>query len=385
MDKKAGKRRRIPAAKPVISEDSLRALLPEIEQILRSGQYILGPQTERFEEMFRQYIGTSYAVAVSSCSAALQIILRHFGIEGREVIVPTSGFPGGLSPILFEKGIPVLSEMDEQTFCMDVDDAISRVTRKTAGFIVTHLAGRIQPNLDELRLFCEKNGLFLIEDAAHAHGASIRGRKAGALADAACFSFYPTKNMTSLTGGMITTESKELAKLGRSLRHHGLDPRSNEFVHLASDWCMSEIHAAVGVCQLRELDEHVDHRNRVVQWYRAKLGQLDWIMIPRHDDDIVHAYYKLPTILDAKIDRDRLRNILEADFGIQNGTVYDPPCHLQPVHRERFEGRSGMFPVAERTLARQFCPPVHAAVTEDDVDYVAEALIASVEKCRRKD
>ena len=130
MDKKAGKRRRVPAAKPVISEDSLRALLPEIEQILRSGQYILGPQTERFEEMFRQYIGTSFAVAVSSCSAALQIILRYFGIEGREVIIPTSGFPGGLSPILFEKGIPVLSEMDEQTFCMDVDDAISRVTQK---------------------------------------------------------------------------------------------------------------------------------------------------------------------------------------------------------------------------------------------------------------
>ena len=383
MDKKAGKRRDVLAARPMISEDALQALLPEIEQILRSGQYILGPQTQRFEKMFRQYIGASHAVAVSTCSAALQITLRYYGIEGKEVIVPTSGFPGGLSPILFEKGVPVLSEMDEQSFCMDVDDAISRVTKKTAGFIVTHVAGRIQPDLDKLRLFCEKSGLFLIEDAAHAHGASIRGRKAGALADAACFSFYPTKNMTSLTGGMITTDSEELAELARSLRHHGLDQRSSEFVHLASDWCMSEIHAAVGISQLRELDEYVAHRNRVVQWYREKLTHLDWIMIPEHDEEIVHAYYKLPTLLDAGIDRDKLRQLLQVGFGIQNGTIYDPPCHLQPVHRERFGGRPGMFPKAEQTLARQFCPPVHATITEDEVDYVVEMLTASVEKCWR--
>ena len=381
MDNRAGLRREVLAARPVISEAGLQALLPEIEQILRSGRFILGPQTRRFEEMFREYVGTSHAVAVSTCSAALQIVLRHHGIEGREVIVPTNGFPGALSPILYEDGIPVLAEMDEQTFCMDLGDALSRVTRKTAGFIVTHIAGRIQPNLDELRDFCRQEGLFLIEDAAHAHGASIRGRKAGTLADAACFSFYPTKNMTSLTGGMITTESKELADLARSLRHHGQGRRRNEFVHLASDWCMSEIHAAVGVCQLRELDEQVAHRNRVVQRYREKLGHLDWITIPEHGEEIVHAYYKLPTLLDAGIERDKLQQKLEADCGIQNGTVYDPPCHLQPVHRKRFGGRPGMFPKAERTLARQFCPPVHAAVSEDDVDYVVEMLTACVEDC----
>ena len=383
MDKKASKLRKVPAARAMISEDALQALLPEIEQILRSGQYILGPQTQRFEEMFCQYTGASHAVAVSTCSAALQITLRHFGVEGREVIVPTSGFPGGLSPILYEKGVPVLSEMDEQSFCMDVDDAIARVTTKTAGFIVTHVAGRIQPDLDKLRLFCKKEGFFLIEDAAHAHGASIQEQKAGALVDAACFSFYPTKNMTSLTGGMITTDSEELAELARSLRHHGLDQRSGEFVHLASDWCMSEIHAAVGISQLRELDEYVAHRNRVVQWYREKLAEFDWITIPEHDEEIVHAYYKLPTLLDARIDRDKLRQLLQVDFGIQNGTIYDPPCHLQPVHRERFDGRPGMFPKAEQALARQFCPPVHASVTEDDVDYVVEMLVASVEACWR--
>jgi dTDP-4-amino-4,6-dideoxygalactose transaminase len=357
------------------------ALLSEIDQILRSGRFILGPRTQRFEEMFRDYVGTSHAVAVSTCSAALQIVLRYHGVEGREVIVPTNGFPGALSPILYENGIPVLAEMDEQTFCMDVEDALSRVTRKTAGFIVTHIAGMIQPGLDELRHFCEREGLFLIEDASHAHGASIRGRKVGTLTDAACFSFYPTKIMTSLTGGMITTESKELAELARSLRHHGQGQRRNEFIHLASDWCISEIHAAVGICQLGELDEQVSHRNRVVQRYREKLGHLNWITIPEHGEEIVHAYYKLPTLLDARIDRDKLQQKLEVGCGIQNGTVYDPPCHLQPVHRERFGGRPGMFPVAERALARQFCPPVHAAVSEDDVDYVVEMLTACIEDC----
>ncbi|NOY17355.1 MAG: hypothetical protein GXP23_10595 [Gammaproteobacteria bacterium] len=301
------------------------------------------------------------------------------------MIIPTGGFPGGLSPILFENGIPVLAEMDEQPFCMDVSDAISRVTTNTAGFIVTHLAGRIQPDLEKLRRYCTKEGLFLMEDASHAHGASIAGNKAGSLVDAACFSFYPTKIKTSLANGMITTDSKELAELARSLRHHGQGGPRNEFNYLASDWCMSEIHAAVGACQLQELDEQVAHRNQVVQWYRDRLGHLDWLMIPEHGEEIVHAYYKLPTLLHSDIDRDELQQKLEVKHGIQNGNIYYPPCHLQPVHQERFGGTIGLFPIAEKALARQFCPPVHASITKEDVDHVVKILTARVQECWKPD
>ena len=337
----------IPAARPQFSEASLETLVPDIESILRTGQLILGPHTQRFEQAFADYVGARHAVAVSSCSAALQIVLRFYGIEDREVIVPTNNFPGVISAILYERGIPVLAEMDERTFCMDIDDALSRVTPKTAGFIVVHIAGRIQPRLDELRQFCDDNGLFLVEDASHAHGASVRGRKAGALAETACFSLYPTKNMTSLTGGMITSESPALADWACSLRHHGQDQSRRQFVRNGSDWCMSEIHAAVGLSQLGELDALIARRNQVVSWYRLGLRDVDWVSIPEHDASDVHAYYKLPTLLDATLDRDRLQRVLEDQYGIQNGTIYDPPCHLQPVHRKLFSGRPGMFPVAD--------------------------------------
>jgi dTDP-4-amino-4,6-dideoxygalactose transaminase len=377
------KNRKILAAKPQINENNLKSILSEVEQILRSGQFILGPKTKQFEDMYKDYVGTSYAVAVSTCSAALQIVLRYYDIADQEVIVPANGFPGALSPILYEKGIPVLAEMDQKSFCMDIPDALSRVTDKTKGFIVTHIAGMIQPDLDVLRDYCQQNDLFLIEDASHAHGASIQGKNAGALADAACFSLYPTKNMTTLTGGMITTDSKELRDLALSLRHHGQGTRRNEFLHLASDWCMSEIHAAVGISQLQELDKQIEHRNWVVQKYREKLAHFDWLTIPEHPSDVVHAYYKLPTLLDTSIDRNKLQNMLESEWGVQNGTIYDPPCHLQPVHKERFGGTLGMFPIAEQALSQQFCPPIHGSISEDDIDYVVEALASCIDACRK--
>ena len=375
------KKRKVLSARPSFSETSITGLLTEIEDILKSGHFILGPATKRFEDAFSEYVGTKYAVATSTCSAALQIVLKYYGIQGCEVIVPTSGFPGALSPIIFEGGIPVLSEMDAKTFCMDVDDAISRVTPKTAGFIVTHLAGRIQPNLGKLRSFCKSNGFFLIEDASHAHGASIDGKKAGSLVDAACFSFYPTKIMTSLTGGMITTDNEDLYNLARSLRHHGQSTKKNEFLHLASDWCMSEIHAAVGLSQLKELDEQVKIRNRIVKRYRKNLLKFNWVTFPEEIEGIVHSYYKLPVVLDRRLDHKKLRNELETEWGVQNGMIYYPPCHLQPVHQRLFDGKLGMFPIAEDTLQQQFCPPIHSSVSDDDVDYVSEALVKTVAKC----
>ena len=252
--------RKIAAARPWFSEAELAEILPAVERVLRSGRLILGEETEAFESAFRDYIGVDHAVAVSSCSAALQIALRFFRVEGREVILPANNFPGVVGAVLYEGGVPILAEMDPRTFCIDVEDAVSRITPRTAGMIVVHLAGLVVPEIDRLREVCQERGLFLIEDAAHAHGAAIGARKAGSLADAACFSFYPTKIMTTGTGGMITTSNPELADHARLLRHHGQGSRRAEFLELGSDWCMSEVHAVLGLQQLARLEERVDQR-----------------------------------------------------------------------------------------------------------------------------
>lgn len=373
---------KIAAARPTFSAQQIEEILPAVRQVLESGWLILGKHTEAFEKAFREYVGVEHAIAVSTCSAATQITLRYFGIEGREVIIPTNNFPGVVSSVLYEGGIPVLADMDPVTFCMDTEDALRRITPRTAGFVIVHLAGLVYPGIDELREECERRGLFLIEDAAHAHGASIGGRKAGSLADAGVFSFYPTKIMTSSTGGMITTSNQDLANYARLLRHHGQGKRREDFVEMGSDWVMSEIHAILGLHQLAGLDGAVDHRNRLVEWYREGLAEAEWITIPRYPDEFRHAYYKLPTLVAEDVDRDLLRRILEVDFGIENGTVYDPPCHRQLAFRDVFEVEAGAYPKADGALARQLCPPVHSSVTREEVDRVVEALLTTVDRCR---
>lgn len=375
-------RQTIRAARPSFSEQEIAAILPAVESILESGQLILGEHTERFENAFKQFVGADRAVAVNSCSSALQIALRFFGVEGREVILPTNNFPGVISAVLYEGGVPVLAEMEPSTFCLDTEDALRRITPRTAGVIVVHLAGLVYPDIDHLREVCEQRGLFLIEDASHAHGASINGRRAGNLADAACFSFYPTKIMTTCVGGMITTRHPKLAEYARLLRHHGQGKRREEFVQMGSDWCMSEIHAVLGVHQLAKLDENLAHRRQIVAWYREGLADADWITIPSYPEEFQHAYYKLPTLVSEDVNRDLFRRTLEDEFQVQNGTIYDPPCHMQAVFRERLGLARGSFPKAEQALARQLCPPVHATISRADVNHVIEGMLAVIDRCR---
>ena len=374
---------KIAAAKPDFRSEDLAEILPAVEAILRSGRLILGPYTHHFEEAFRKYVGAEHAVAVSTCSAALQIVFRYLKVRDREVIMPTNNFVGVVSAVMYEGGTPVLADMDPNSFCMDTDDALARITPRTAGIVAVHIAGRIDPGMARLRKACDERGLFLVEDAAHAHGASVGTQKAGILADAGCFSFYPSKIMTTGTGGMITTGDAGLADYARSLRHHGVRSSLDDVAHLGSDWCLGEVNALLGLYQLKRLDENVAHRNRLVDLYRRLLANEDWLEIPYHPANVRHAYYKLPTLLDPEIDRDRFLRMLWTDFGIENGAIYDPPCHLQPVLRQHLGYSEGMFPKAEAYLRRQVCPPIHSGLSEAEVETVAGAMIAAAKACRR--
>jgi len=370
------------AARSFFPESDITAILDSIAGVLRSGRLILGEHTAAFEDAFKSYIGTEHAVSVNSCSTALQICMRFFGVDKREVILPANNFPGVVSAVQYEGGIPILADIDAQTFCMDTGDALRRITPRTAGIVVLHLAGLVHPDIDRLRQFCDDRGLFLIEDAAHAHGASIGGRKAGSLGHAGCFSFYPTKIMTTGTGGMITTQNEKLAAFARLLRHHGQGVRRDEFLQPGSDWCLSEIHAILGLQQLARVEESVAHRNQLVTWYREELAAADWITVPRYSTELRHAYYKLPTLVSETVNRNLLRDRLENEFGIQNGAIYDPPCHLQPAFRATLGYQPGDYPIAERTLARQLCPPVHAQVTRQQVEYVVRTMNRIIDECR---
>lgn len=370
----------VAAALPFFPEEDLPDILDSIQEVLRSGRLILGPYTREFEESFRQYVGTDHAVAVSTCTSALQITLRFLGAQDREVIMPVNNFPGVVTAAMAEGAKPVLADMDTDSFCIDVDDAMRRVTAKTAGMIVVHIAGLICPEIDRLRTFCQDKGLFLIEDASHAHGASIGGRKAGGLADAACFSFYPTKIMATGTGGMITTSNPDLADYARSVRHHGQGSNPSLFVRPGNDWCLGEIQAVLGLQQLRRLDDNVKHRNEIVGRYAEGLQQEGWLTIPKYPDKLRHAYYKFPVLLHESLDTPRFRTILRDEFRIENGTIYDPPCHLQPVFSDLLRLGKESYPKAEAALARQLCPPVHSRLSFGEADVVIDAMKSVAER-----
>lgn len=372
----------VAGARPYFHGDDIPEILGRVEEVLRGGRLIFGPNTREFEEGFRAEVGTAHAVAVNSCTTALEIALRFYDVRDREVIVPTNTFASVVKAVIYAGGLPVLAEMDAHTFCLDVDDTLSRVNGRTAGVIAVHVAGLIDPQFERLRRLCRERGLFLVEDGSHAHGAALDGRKAGSLSDAACFSFYPTKIMTTGTGGMITTDNAELAAFARSLRHHGQGEGLEDIVNFGNDWCMDELSAVLGIFQLRRLGESVEHRRQLVGWYRQELAGDEWLTIPDYPATVRHAYYKIPVLLAPGIDKNRLRQILRDEHRIEVGSLYDPPCHLQPVFQQHLGYRRGMFPRAEAALSRQTCLPAHALVSRDDVAATAAAMRQAVERCR---
>lgn len=377
----AGPQKSIAGARPYFHEEDIPEILARVEDILRGGRLIFGDNTREFEEGFRAEVGATHAVAVNSCTTALEIVLRFYDVRGREVIVPTNTFASVVKAVMYAGGIPVLADMDAATFGLDVEDALTRITPRTAGVIAVHLGGLIDPRFERLRGLCRERGLFLVEDASHAHGATVDGRPAGSLADAACFSFYPTKVMTTGTGGMITTDNEGLADFARSLRHHGQGAGLEDIVNFGNDWCMDELSAALGVFQLKRLEQNIAHRRQLAEWYRKELAGEDWLTIPEYPSNVRHVYYKIPVLLAHGLNKNCLRRILRDEHRIDIGSLYDPPCHLQPVFQQHLGYGKGMFPQAEETLLRQTCLPTHALVGPEDVRAVADALRQAVGRC----
>lgn len=371
----------IPSTKPFFKEEDIQAILDQVHTILQNGTLILGPYTQRFEEGFGEYCGVKHAIAVSSATAALEIALRYYNIRGKEVIVPTNTFIASSNAVIYSGGTPVLADIRSDSLCLDPEDVLKRITPRTRGVIVVHIAGLICPQIEEIKQICQEKGFFFLEDAAHTHGATINGKKAGSLGDAACFSFYPTKVMTTCVGGMITTNDDGLAEYAVSLRHHGVGTGLNDIVNLGNDWLMSEVEALLGIYQMRALEANLRRRSEIAQRYGKSLSReraVNLFSIPPH---IRHSYYKYPIRLSETIDKAKLVALMKDRYGISLGSVYDPPCHLQPAYQRLLGFHSGMFPVAERTLKKVVCLPMFVQMTDEEVDYVVRSLKEVIAYC----
>lgn len=365
----------IKSAHPTFSEKDIEAILQDCGKVLRTGRLILGPFTEEFERLFRSYVGTPFAIAVNSCTTALQITLQYFDVKGSEVIIPTNTFLASANAVLYAGGKPVFADIEDQWLSLSPESLTRKITSRTKAVILVHIGGMISPHLDEIQHICRSKGLVLIEDASHAHGAKFAGKFAGNLGDAACFSFYPTKILTTTVGGMITTHDHGLDSFARSLRHHGQTDRTLDILtRFGNDWLMDEMRAVVGIYQVLQLEDAVLHRNKLATRYHEKLKDVELVHCIPVPDHIRHAYYKFLLLLDKRVDRDKLVYNLNERHRIETGVLYYPPCHLQPIVVETFHTKEGDLPISEAVLKREVCFPMHLQLTEEDVDRIAEAL-----------
>jgi perosamine synthetase len=368
---------RVPAASIVFDDAAVAEALGLIEESLRSGQLTLGKHGQRLEESFAARCGRKHAVAVSSGTSALEIVLRTLDVEGREVIVPDNTFFATAAAVMHAGGTPVLADTDRATLALDVDDVLSRVTARTAGVIVVHIGGIVSPQLPRLAAECARRGLFLLADAAHAHGATLDGRDASDWGIASTYSFYPTKVMTSGEGGMIVTDDERIASEARVYRDQGKEGFSSNFhIRLGANWRLSEVHAAIGIVQLERLDAFIARRREIAAVYDEELRRLGLFTPPAAQRVADSNFYKYVAYLPQGVDRAALKKTMRERFEVGlSGEVYELPLHAQPVFASL---ATGAYPGADAVCAGHVCLPVSARMTAEDARYVVESLAQAV-------
>jgi len=351
----------VPLSRPPVDDEIKAAVLAAID----SRQYILGPECKSFEAEFARYQGSRHAVLTSSATAAIWMVLKAFGVKSDdEVLVPShTAFPT-VEAVCFAGARPVFVDVDD-SYTVDLEDAATKVSARTVGFVPVHLYGH-PADLDGVRRLCAERSLWLLEDCAQSHGAEWRGRKVGTFGRAGVFSFYPSKNLTVMgDGGLLVTDDDDVATRCRQLRDHG---RVNKDVHAEVGFNLrfNDIQAAIGRVLLRRLDAMNDHRRALAARYAAGLAGLP-LGLPREALGARHVYH-LYVVRTPR--RDALARFLK-ERGIATGIHYPVASHQQPA-AEPFAPPS--LPVTERLVGEILSLPISAGHTPAEVDEVIGAV-----------
>ena len=355
-----------------------------VTQVLRSPQLSGGPFLERFERGIADYTGAKWAVGVSNGTCGLHLAVAALGIgDGDEVITTPFSFVASANCILYERARPIFVDIEPHTLNMDVGLIEAAITPHTKAILAVHVFGH-PCEIDEIRAIADRRGLSLIEDACEALGAECNGRKVGTFGDCAVFAFYPNKQMTTGEGGMLVTNSDELAEVVRSQRNQGRDRAGTwlQHVRLGYNYRLDELSAALGVAQLERLDELISKRARVADLYTERLRDREGIEAPWVSPKVAVSWFVYVVRLPEGVSRDRVMADL-AERGIPT-RPYFWPIHLQPFYVRAFGYRDGAFPVSERIGRSTLALPFHGALSEEVVDFVSEALIDAVKKEARR-
>ncbi|WP_346866716.1 MULTISPECIES: DegT/DnrJ/EryC1/StrS aminotransferase family protein [unclassified Clostridium] len=372
----------LPYAVPLIDDEDIN----EVVETLKSGWVAKGPRTIEFEKRFAEYTGAKYAVAMNSATAALHIALIAGGVKpGDEVITTPITFAATANTIIHVGATPVFVDVDPETFCIDVNKIEEKITDKTTAIVPVHYTGHAC-DMDKIRAIAEKYDLFVSEDAAHAIDTFYKGDLIGKKGDCASFSFYATKNICTGEGGMLTTNSEDIAEKARVMSTHGMSKAAWNRYGKGGAWRydieypghkynMFDIQAALAKTQMNKLSAMQDRRKEIVKKYKEGFSTLDGIKLPPEADYTTHSWHLYVVRLELDkltIDRDKFIELMgEANIGT---SVHFIPVHLMSYYRENFGYKEGDFPVAESYFDTILSLPLYPKMTDEDVQDVINAV-----------
>ena len=355
----------IPPAKPIIGDEERAA----VDRVLRSGMVAQGPEVAAFEQEFAEhFVGGRPTVAVNSGTAGLHLGLLAAGVgQGDEVIVPSFTFAATGNSVALTGGAPVFADIEPDTFTLDPAAVEAAITDKTKGILAVHLYGH-PARMRELREIADRRGVALYEDAAQAHGAALDGSPVGTFGEFAMFSLYPTKNMTSGEGGMVSAATPEIARRIKLLRNQGMERQyENEIIGFNAR--MTDIHAAIGRVQLTKVDAWTKTRQENAAFLDANLRG---VVVPPVAEGAVHVYHQYT--IRVTDDRDGFVKALKEEYNVGSGVYYPIPNHRLPSLAPYAPGLE--LPETERAAREVVSLPVHPSLTRDDLERIVTAVNA---------
>lgn len=370
----------IPITKPYMDEAEAQAAA----QAIRSGWIVQGPMVQAFEKAVAERLGVAHAVAVTNCTSALHLALICSGVgPGDEVIVPSFSFIASANAVLHANATPVFVDIDAHTYNIDPTLIEAAITERTKAIIPVAQIG-LPSDLDAVLEIANRHGLKVIEDAAPAIGATYKGKAVGAISPVTCFSFHPRKSISTGEGGLITTNSAEIAEHARVLRAHGASVSDlvrhqatrvviEEYTELGYNYRMTDIQAAVGIEQLKKLDYILERRQALALRYKQLLDGIEGITPPYVPAEATHTYQSYAIWLDLKVVPSReliMERMLERGVATRRGVM---AIHEEPYYKHT-RGVNISLPVTEAATRQTLLLPIYTTMTAEEQDYVVEAL-----------
>lgn len=360
-----------------LNKNEKKFLKNRFEQILNSGKLILDKFTDEFENRFAKYINCKYAVSVNSGTTALEILINYY-IQNKKirVAVPTNTNFATVASIIRAGGYPVYLDLNLKNYCSSYKEFLIKQKKyKFKGIVWVHIGGVISDDFLKIVSYCKKKKIFLIEDCAHAHGSKFKNKFAGNFKDGGAFSFFPTKVMTTIEGGMITTNNLRVKNFAVSMRNQGKGKSKFGCYHteMGNSWRMSEISASMGILQLNKLKKMIYKRKAIYEIYRDSLKKTNIRFISSDHMDQC-SYYKFIIICKNLNQLKKIKNKLKKENIIVGGGVYELPCHQQPVFK-KYGKFSENLTISEKYCPLQICIPLTSGMNRKDAKFVISKFI----------